>query len=466
MHARRPPVKKKALLCRAMWRLAGLVLFAALAPATALAQESLSIELEAPPLRAGDRAEVIARVRGAGSHPLLLTPRSEGTAIEVVRGRLLRAEAIDPSAEVLEFRVPIIAHLAGTSVLRVSADGYVCEARCRLVRAEASRVVTVAASPAGARKQSEAPAASTSSLSWVRMPGAETCPSSAELARAVEERLARRVFVSAADADLAVEGRAERTPEGWRAVLHVSRADGTLLGERTLSSEEPGCDALGRRVALTVALMIDPLTAPEPAPPRAAPAEPPPTEPPVIVRTERVEVPVPVPAPPAPRWRVEVDASLAFALGLQPTPSLGGITTVIVEPPGFIPIALEGALFPFARAGSSAGHADFLPVHAGLSLCPLALRERGLALHGCLGADAGAVVVVGGDLVLDERERVIGQAHAALRGHWDVVGPLTLRLAVHLLVPFRHEPFTAGGNAFYRPEPVAGMVDLGAGVHF
>src|SRR5690554_1216254 len=83
-------------------------------------------------------------------------------AIEVVRGRLLRAEAVDPSAEPLEFRVPLIAHLAGTAVVRVSVAGYACEARCRLVRAEASQVVNVA--PArqrqSARKQSDAPAPS------------------------------------------------------------------------------------------------------------------------------------------------------------------------------------------------------------------------------------------------------------------------------------------------------------------
>jgi hypothetical protein len=54
------------------------------------------------------------------------------------------------------------------------------------------------------------------------------------------------------------------------------------------------------------------------------------------------------------------------------------------------------------------------------------------------------------------------------RGHWDVIGPLTVRLGVHFLVPFRHEPFTFGGGAeqFYAPDPVAGMIDLGAGVHF
>lgn len=471
-----------SLLLFAVWSL----------PATGSAQDPpITVSLRTPEMTAGDRAVVTLTVRGAGPHPLLVTPRSEGTALEVVRGRMLRAEAVDPSAEVLEFRIPVVARVAGAAVLRVRVDGYACEVRCRRVQAEAAQVVNIAASRDAPGKQT-APleergatssgadavggptndrangspargAPRTSSLSWVRMPGAETCPSSTALAQAVEARLGREVFVSAAHAALAVEGRAERTERGWRAVLHVSDADGAQLGERTLESDAPECDALGRLVALTVALMIDPLVAPpeetpqpEPPPPEA----PQPEAPQVLVRTERVEVPAPAP----PGWRVEIDVALVGSLGLLPTPSLGGSTTVIVEPPGFVPIALEGALIPFSRAGHASGHADFLQVHAGVQLCPLALRDGGLALHGCLGADAGAVFVVGGDV--DERERVIGLAHAALRGHWDVAGPLTLRAAVHLLVPFRHEPFTASGNAFYAPEPIAGMLDLGVGVHF
>lgn len=444
---------------RAAWLVGVLVWLWA---ASALGQGALAVELRAPDaIREGDRAQITAVVRGAGAHPLLVTPRSEGTALEVVRGRLLRAEAEDPSSDVLEFRIPIVARSPGTSVVRVSAAGYACEARCRPVSAEAALVVQVA--PSGARKQDEAPRERTSSLSWVRMPGAEACLSSGELARAVEARLSRSVFVSAAEADLAVEGRAERTGSGWRAVLQVSDASGAVLGDRTLESGEEGCDALGRLVALTVALMIDPLTAPEPV---EEPEEPAREDPIVIVRTERVEVPV---ERPGGRWRVEFDTALVGALGLLPTPALGGVATVIVEPPGFIPLVVEGALFPFVRAEQASGvYADFLQVHAGLALCPLALRERGLALHGCVGADAGAVFVVGGDAALDERERVIGQARVSLRGHWDVIGPLTVRLGLHFVVPFRHEPFTtgAGANAFYTPEPVAGMVDLGAGLHF
>jgi hypothetical protein len=325
-------------------------------------------------------------------------------------------------------------------------------------------VLLLFAPDAAAQDVSGEPRERTSSLSWVRMPGAESCASSAVLAQAIEARLGRRVFVSAADADLSVEGRAERTDDGWRATLVVTEANGAVLGERTLESELEPCDELGRLVALTVAVMIDPLTAAEPQP------EPEP-EPQIIVREVRVPVPVPAPvpeAPPAPRWRVEIDSAVAGTIGLLPTGAIGGVATVIVEPPGFIPLALEGAIVPWARAESAAGYADFLHIHAGLQICPLGLREQGLALHGCLGADAGAVFVLDSDLDVAERERVIGQAHIVLRGHWDVVSILTIRVAVHLLIPFRHEPFTYSGGAMqlYAPEPVAGMLDLGAGIHF
>ena len=452
----------------------------------------LRVEIEPPTdLHQGDRAEAVVRVYGAGEHPLLLTPRSEGMAVEVVRGRLLRADARDPSATVLELRVPLVARAVGTAVLRVHAAGYACEARCRLVEVEASAPVRVAparveAEQKGTAKQDALSATPSSpptdgeegegrpprrerhsSLSWVRLPGAEGCVASQELARAIEERIGRHVFVSAAEADLAVEGRAERGDGGsWRAVLQITDASGESLGERTLESRAEGCEELGALLAVTVGLMIDPLTAPERT------EDTPPVETRVIVRTEhvveRVEVPVP-PAEPPPGWRVEIDAVLVGALGLTPTPTIGGTSTVILEPPGFVPVLLEGTLLPFSRASSSAGHADFLQVHAGLQICPLAIREGGLALHGCIGADAGAVIVIGGDLAVDEGERLIGQGHVALRGHWDVFGPLTIRAGLHLLIPFRQgEAFTVGGGTeqLYLPEPVAGLVDLGVGVHF
>ncbi len=96
-------------------------------------------------LRAGDRRQLLVdvTVRPRQGHPLLFTPSSEGTAIEIVRGRLLRSDADDPEAAVLRFRVPMIAHHAGTSIVRVHVLGYVCKSTCRSVEAEGSLVVRV-----------------------------------------------------------------------------------------------------------------------------------------------------------------------------------------------------------------------------------------------------------------------------------------------------------------------------------
>ena len=464
-------------------RIPALVLAAWLCLVSPAAAQTLSVELTAPEgIAVGDRAELIARVQNSGGLPILITPHSEGTAIEVVRGRLMRADAREPSAQVLEFHIPVVARQAGTAVIRVRAAGYACPGRCRSVQAETSMVVRVAGrtAPSAEKKQ----VARSSSLSWVRLEGAERCVASAALAQAVERRLDRDVFVSAADASLAVEGRIERRQGGWRAVIHIVDADGASLGERTLESHEPTCDQLGELAAVTIALMIDPLTAPPtpseetPGPDRDPPVEPPPEphnpEPPNPEPENPEPDPphLPSPAPPAPEdpsWMVDIQVGLGGSLGLLPTPMIGGLSTVIVHPPGFIPILIEAALFPFSRAEASSGHADLLHAHAGVQLCPLWFREGRFAAQGCLGVDAGAVLVIGGDLNVESSERVIGQAQAVIRGDYRIVGPLTLHASVHLIVPFRHDAFAAsiGGvrTEFYQPEPIAGMVDLGIGIH-
>jgi hypothetical protein len=89
-----------------------------------------------------------------------------------------------------------------------------------------------------------AAAARRSSLSWVRGEGAETCIGTRALAEAVEKRLGRSVFVSAAKADISVEGMVERKDAPWRAIVTVADADGNILGTRELTSEEEACASL------------------------------------------------------------------------------------------------------------------------------------------------------------------------------------------------------------------------------
>ncbi len=91
-------------------------------------------------LTAGDHTEVVVEVsaRATQAQPLILTPTSEGDAIEVVRGRFLRSDATValPDDGMLRFRVPIVAQSSGTSVFRVRVTSYVCTTRCRAVDAD------------------------------------------------------------------------------------------------------------------------------------------------------------------------------------------------------------------------------------------------------------------------------------------------------------------------------------------
>ena len=299
---------------------------------------------------------------------------------------------------------------------------------------------------------SDAPRERHSSLSWVRTDGAESCIAATQLARTIEARLGRPVFVSAADAEIAVEGRAERTATGFRAVLVITDADGVTLGDRTLESDAATCDELGELVAITVALMIDPLT---------APPEPPPTP---------TSVPEPEPEPaPAPRHRLEFDATLVAAVGIAPSPTIGGQATFLARPPSFVPLVLEGSLMPFATVDLGAGdRARFVQVLAGIAICPLWTRLGSVELHGCVGLDAGARIVTGDAARVDETERLLIQARATMRAHWDLGRRFTLRAGLHLAVPFRRAAITADGGAttLFSPPPVAGMLDLGIGVHF
>ena len=128
-----------------MLSLAGALALVAIS-AGAQAPPGVSVTLEIPDgLVVGDRAEVIATVDVVPPNdlPLLLTPRGEGPAVDVVRGRLLRADADEPSAMPLRFRIPIVARQSGTSVVRVRVSGWVCEERCRQSVAEATSVLRV-----------------------------------------------------------------------------------------------------------------------------------------------------------------------------------------------------------------------------------------------------------------------------------------------------------------------------------
>jgi hypothetical protein len=112
---------------------------AALQLATATAHADPRMSATAPPAVAvGDRFEVLVVVElgPEADAPILLTPRAEGSAIEAVRGRLLRADAEDPNGTPLRFRVPFVARAEGQAVLHLHVLTYRCTNRCEAIEVE------------------------------------------------------------------------------------------------------------------------------------------------------------------------------------------------------------------------------------------------------------------------------------------------------------------------------------------
>lgn len=110
----------------------------------AFAQE-LRLELGAPEsLSAGDRANLELRVWADPEMPVMVTPRAEGAAVEVVRGRLLRPDAEDPEASPLVFRIPIAAREPGPARVRAHVQTFRCEGDdCEPVAGEAQAELRV-----------------------------------------------------------------------------------------------------------------------------------------------------------------------------------------------------------------------------------------------------------------------------------------------------------------------------------
>lgn len=106
-------------------------------------------------------------------------------------------------------------------------------------------------------------------LTW-RAP--EGCIGAGDLAQAVEEKLGKSIF--AKDPQYRVEGSLQPgSTTKWKARLTLVSAAGEVLGTRELTAEDADCRALDKRIALAVALTIEPelqRSVPAPAPAASA----------------------------------------------------------------------------------------------------------------------------------------------------------------------------------------------------
>jgi hypothetical protein len=342
----------------------------------------------------------------------------------------------------------------------------------------AAVAVLAAARPARA----DDPVPRTSSLAWVRLPGAESCIGARALAQAVERRLGRQVFVSAAQAGLSIEGRIERTaqPEGFRAIITLSDEAGAPLGTRELQREVPRCGVLDEEIALVVALLIDPDAAL--APPPAAPPAPPPSPPlQVILRREEpmpapAPCPSPPPLPPPPRpaqpWRTGLQVGPVGVLGLLPGAGIGVGLRVHFAPPRWPVLEIGAAIFASQRVASGTLGADFRLSVVSLAVCPVSAERWGFSFAACAGVELGAIR--GGGFGFDislEQEGVVVDPRAGAAVRRRVVGPLSAAFDADVIVPVvRDQFYYAGvvGTKFdvFRMAAVAGSMALALGVEF
>jgi hypothetical protein len=222
----------------------------------------------------------------------------------------------------------------------------------------------------------------TVSLGLTRAAGAEACITPHDLAARVEARLGRGTFVSAAQADLFIDARVVPAGRGWRATVAASRANGSHVGVRELSSPSADCHSLDDDLVLVVALVIDPLATERP---RATASVAP-------VVHDLVYVPVAVPAP-APAWSFEARAATTILGGLLPALAPGLEAALVTTPPGAWPIELGVVATGSAHADDGGHGAEARAVLGSVALCPaLVVRDR-YRLQLCAGGAAGALVV-------------------------------------------------------------------------
>lgn len=309
----------------------------------------------------------------------------------------------------------------------------------------------------------------TSALSWVRLPGTESCITALELGARVERHLGRSVLVSPGVADLSIEGRVEATggpgaPRRYRVIVGGTRRDGALLGSREMTSPNADCRALDDGVVLVVALMIDPdAFAPASRPPLAAP---PPAslaiidERTVVHEIERVAVASP--------WLVEASLAGVVAIARLPGAAPGVAVALRAGPSRLVAFQVSLGVVPAGTLTVGSRAVDFTILEGGLAYCPAVALGRRIDTGGCAGLRLGAVRSQGRGFGNDHQvDR--GLADLALGPHVDVTlaGPFFAVVTANALVPLVRQQTTvtdAAGKTVVVDERSALGAEIGVGV--
>jgi hypothetical protein len=281
------------------------------------------------------------------------------------------------------------------------------------------------------------------------------CITASELEALVE----REVGPFAADARIAI-APAER---GWRARLD------TAQGARQIETSSSDCRGLDRALVLVVALLADPVSAPESVPLALTPFS---------TRFEEAPSSEPEPEAPAPySLRFGVDG--AGAVGALPKPTFGGrMSAAIGVPFGISKLWVEGGFLLWYRDYQFVGRAGhWLEVttkrfEGDLEVCALVPLDSHWELGACAGGRIGQLSL---DAVAQNTEtavmtgaadwKVVLGAIAELRAGWRPVEELLLRIAICGAIDFidptlvTYDITDLDGD---RSSPIWGMLRLGA----
>lgn len=335
-----------------------------------------------------------------------------------------------------------------------------------------------------ARADDERPAARSSSLSWIRLEGADACVATQPLARAVEARLGRPVFVSAAQAEVSIEGKIEprRTGAGFRATLVLRDARGATLGTREIDGDGKPCEAMTERLALVIALLIDPNALAARAAPDAG--VPPPEAGPVpdagadagpLLQADAAIEAAPAPAttaspPPKESLRFQGGAFVASVVGLLPHPGAGIGAGAILHPPRFVALEAYGVAYNDSIARGREADVTVSYLHVAGSLCPGAYSGD-LGFHLCVGQEIGVLRKRAGGKAPNEDTLPAWNFTLGARLILPVVKPFALRLALRGLVPLFRERLSytrqdGSVEEVFRAFAVGADGEVGFGVFF
>jgi hypothetical protein len=359
-----------------------------------------------------------------------------------------------------------------------------CAVLCALFTTASARAESVA--------QATAPG-----LNWIRLPGAEDCLTSAELAERVEQRAGRVLFAPATQAELFVDGYVSRGAGAYTVQLQVSKRAGEVLGERTLEITGERCEVIDEAVTLVIAVTLYPRSAliatgiPLDDATAASlhalfgdePTDPDPSSLPAPAADAKAKAHLGVqgeatsikgaPSAKLTSWQLGIDLAVGAGLGELPvlTPAIAAHVRVV--PPELWPIELSAqrSLVSTAELRRGAGALDMELLAAGLTACPWTLLSQDARL--CVGARVGVLTVAPRDLAVPaakSREAAfdltIGVAYRP-----RIVGPLHFRMEVQGGVPLIqhqlvYEARDGTQTRAFSTAPVVGQAELGLGLTF